>query len=202
MNYKLSKNIYVSAKRKGVVLLFTLVLLVVLVTLSYMLTTKVRAQRSRDQYLVDYQVARYACDSVIKYSNTTLKELKFKLISRPNEPDFSDLFSLTDEEYQQLIDLWTIDVNYADTNSDSNDYDYEDESSDLNSMMSMTEVVDDNDMNDPNYQQNQFYDNNVLGDLLNQDNEVNEPNEITIRGPYGPEWPYVVEPIEFEIGTA
>ena len=202
MNYKRSKNVYVSEKHKGVVLLFTLVLLVVLVTLSYTLTTKVRAQRSRDQYMVDYQAARYACDSVIKYNDDTLKGLKFKLISRPNEPDFSDLFSLTDEEYQQLIDIWTIDSNYVDTSNDSNSY--EDESLGFKSMASMAEFYDFNDMNDPNYP-NEFSDDNAFYDSFdryNESNEPNEPNEITIRGPYGPEWPYVAEPMEIEIGTA
>ncbi|MCK4885783.1 MAG: general secretion pathway protein GspK [Planctomycetes bacterium] len=206
MNYKLSKNVYVSAKHKGIVLLFTLVLLVVFATLAYTLTTKVRAQRSRDQYMVDYQAARYACDSAIKYADTALNGLKFKLISRPNEPDFSDLFSLTDEEYQQLIDIWEMDLDYTDVNN-SNDYDvydnndYESKPLDLNSMMSMPGFGDGNDMNDPNYQ-NQFGDGNDFGDLFGGGFDSNEPNEITIRGPYGPEWPYATKPVEIEIGTA
>ena len=202
MNYKLSKNVYVSAKHKGIVLLFTLVLLVVLATLSYTLTTKVRAQRSRDQYMVDYQAARYACDSAIKYADTTLSGLQLELVSRPNEPDFSDLFSLTDEEYQQLIDLWAVDMNYPDI-SDSNNYD-NNKALDLNSLMPMTEfydVNDTNDMNDPNYE-DPFGDSNFFDDFSVFGSEPNEPNKITIRGPYGPEWPYVTEPIEIEIGTA
>jgi len=213
MNYKLSKNVYVSAKHKGIVLLFTLVLLVVLATLGYTLTTKVRAQRRRDQYMVDYQAARYACDSAIKYADTALNGLKFKLISRPNEPDFSDLFSLTDEEYQQLIDIWEMDLDYTDT-SDSNGY--KSTPLDLNGMMSMPGFGDGNDMNDPNYP-NQFGDDNDMndpnypglfgdgndfGDLFGGGFDSNEPNEITIRGPYGPEWPYATEPVEIEIGTA
>ena len=205
MNYKPSKNVYVSAKHKGIVLLFTLVLLVVLATLSYTLTTKVRAQRSRDQYMVDYQAARYACDSAIKYADTALSGLGLKLVSRPNEPDFSELFSLTDEEYQQLIDLWAVDMNYPDT-SDSNNYD-NNEALDLNSLMPMTgfdDVNDVNDMNDPNYE-DQFGGSNFYDDFSgfgSELNDPNEPNDITIRGPYGPEWPYVTEPIEIEIGTA
>ena len=202
MNYKISKNVYVPAKHKGIVLLFTLVLLVVLATLSYTLTTKVRAQRSRDQYMVDYQAARYACDSAIKYADTALSGLGLKLVSRPNEPDFSDVFSLTDEEYQQLIDLWAVDMNYPDT-SDSNNYD-NNEALDLDSLMPMTgydDVNDFYDMNDPNYE-DQFSDSNFPDDLYGFGSEPNEPNEIIIRGPYGPQWPYVTEPIDIEIGTA
>ncbi len=202
MNYKLSKNDYVASRHKGIVLLFTLVLLVVLATLGYLLTTKVRAQRSRNQYMVDYQAARYACDSAIKYADTALSGLKFKLVSRPNEPDFSDLFSLTDEEYQQLIDLWAMDMNYPDT-SDSNNYD-NNKALDLNSLMPMTGFDDVDDMNDPNYE-DPFSDSNfddIFSGFGSEPNEPNEPNEIIIRGPYGPEWPYVTEPIEIEIGTA
>lgn len=198
MNYKLSKNINISAKHKGIVLLFTLVLLVVLATLSYTLTTKVRAQRSRDRYMVDYQAALYACDSAIKYANVTLNKLDLKLVSRPNEPDFSDLFSLTDEEYQQLADLWAEDMDYPDT-SDSNDY--KSKPLNTNAMAPIMEFDDFNDANDSNYQE-QFSDDNAYEDFLFLAGEMNEPNEIKIRGPYGPEWPYVMEPIEIEIGTA
>jgi len=203
MNYKLSKNVYDGAKHKGVVLLFTLILLVVLATLAYTLTTKVRAQRSRQQYMVDYQSARYACDSAVKYADTALQALKFKLISRPNEPDFSDLFSLTDEEYQELIDIWEMDLDYADVN-DSNDYLSQSNTVDFNGMMDMPGFDDINDMNDPSYQ-GQFgegNDFNGFDDFFGKTFDLNEPNEIVIRGPYGPEWPYVTEPIEFEIGTA
>jgi hypothetical protein len=49
--------------RSGIVLLVTLVLLVVLSALMVTLSTRMSAQRHRNQYIIDYQSARYACDS-------------------------------------------------------------------------------------------------------------------------------------------
>ena len=97
------KNLYNwnnSRDRPGIVLLVTLVLLVVLATLGYTLSSRVTAQRHRDQYIMDYRQARYACDSAMKYALalTTLEDFDPQLISRPNEPDFSDLFILNEVE--------------------------------------------------------------------------------------------------------
>jgi len=88
---------------QGIVLLVTLVLLVVLSTLGYTLGTRLSAQRHREQYIIDYQTARYGCDSAVKYALATLQDIQPQLISRPNEPDFSDLFVLSNDEYQQLL---------------------------------------------------------------------------------------------------
>ncbi len=94
--------------RSGIVLLVTLVLLVVLSTLGYTLSTRVAAQRHRDQYIIDYSSARYGCDSAVKYALATLEDIDPHLIERPNEPDFSDLFYLTEDEYQQLLEQWRL----------------------------------------------------------------------------------------------
>ncbi|MHC4175201.1 MAG: hypothetical protein ACYST5_20005, partial [Planctomycetota bacterium] len=64
-------------------LLITLVILVVLSTLGYTLSSRVAAQRHRDQYIVDYSKARYGCDSAVKYALATLEEISVQLISRP-----------------------------------------------------------------------------------------------------------------------
>ncbi len=92
----------------GIVLLVTLVLLVVLSTLGYTLSSRVTAQRHRNQYIIDYSKARYGCDSAVKYALTTLEEIEPQLISRPNEPDFSDLFALDEAGYQELLAQWDI----------------------------------------------------------------------------------------------
>ena len=84
----------------------TLVLLVVLSTLGYTLSSRVTTQRRRDHYVVDYAVARYGCDSAVKYALATLEELNPTLISRPNEPDFSDLFAMSETDYQKLLSDW------------------------------------------------------------------------------------------------
>ena len=91
----------------GFVLLVTLVALVVLSMLGYTLASRVSAQRHRENYIIDYQQARYACDSAMKYAIATLGDIKdLELVSRPNEPDFSDVFSMSDEEYQALLAKW------------------------------------------------------------------------------------------------
>jgi len=96
----------ISNNRHGIVLLVTLVLLVVLATLGYTLTSRVSADRHRKQYIIDYSKARYGCDSAVKYTLATLEEIDTQLISRPNEPDFSDLFALDEIGYQALVEQW------------------------------------------------------------------------------------------------
>ncbi|MHC4703677.1 MAG: hypothetical protein ACYTFQ_24215, partial [Planctomycetota bacterium] len=111
-----SRNkLYRPRTRSGVVLLVTLVLLVVLSTLGYTLSSRVAAQRHRNQYIIDYSKARYGCDSAVRYALATLEELDPQLISRPNEPDFSDLFALDDIEYNELLAQWNLGPQFAST---------------------------------------------------------------------------------------
>jgi hypothetical protein len=104
--------------RSGVVLLVTLMLLVVLATLGYTLTSRVAAQRHRNQYIMDYSQARYGCDSAVKYALATLDELSPQLVERPNEPDFSDLFALDEAGYQELLAPWGIEPQPTGLNND------------------------------------------------------------------------------------
>ena len=96
---KYFKNLNIKSTQKGFVLLVTLVILVVISMLGYTLTSRVSAQRLRNQYLIDYSKARYGCDSALKYTLATLEEIEPQLISRWDKPDFSDLFSLDSAEY-------------------------------------------------------------------------------------------------------
>jgi DNA uptake protein ComE-like DNA-binding protein len=100
------KNSIGSRNRPGIVLLITLVILAVLSMLGYTLSSRVMAQRLRDQYLIDYSKARYGCDSALKYSLANMGQINPVLVSRPNEPDFSDLFALDAAHYQELLDMW------------------------------------------------------------------------------------------------
>ena len=172
--------------RPGIVLLVTLVLLVVLSTLGYTLSNRVAAQRHRDQYIIDYSKARYACDSAVKYALalTTLEEFDSQLISRPNEPDFSDLFALSEVEYQELLAQLAAE-------SQPTGVDGSEGFNDVNNFIDMSDRNDVNDVNDIN-------DVNDFGGVA----DFNEPNAPTIRGPYGPTWPFITEPVEFEIGSA
>ena len=96
-----------SRQRSGIVLLVTLVLLVVLSTLGYTLSERVSSLRHRDRYMIDYQIARYGCDSAIKYALATLEDVNTMPRSRrQDEPDFSDVFALSEADYKEILDQW------------------------------------------------------------------------------------------------
>jgi hypothetical protein len=178
------------------VLLITLVLLTVLATVGYTLTSRLATQRHRSQYIIDYQSARYGCDSGVKYALATLENIKPRLIDRPNEPDFSDLFYLSEEEYDQLLAEWAAIgvVHKAQGPAGPNDVNDVNDINDVNGIggtMDYSKTMRANDMNDPN-------DMNDLAPFT----DPNDPNSLVVRGPYGPSWPLVTEPLEFEIGSA
>ena len=183
------KNRNNSRNRTGIVLLLTLVILVVISMLAYTLSSRVAAQRHRDRYIIDYSKARYGCDSAIKYALATLEDINPQLIIRPDEPDFSDLFWLDELEYQELL-AELADKMAFDTSENYNDI------SDINNISEINDIDDINDINDSDIE-----DFNDITDF----NSINEPNDtdsLVIRGPYGPAWPFVTEPVEFEIGSA
>ncbi|MDD5458478.1 MAG: type II secretion system protein GspK [Phycisphaerae bacterium] len=167
-------------------LLITLVLLVILATLGYTVSSKVAARKHRDNYIIDYAKARYACDSGVKYAITQTELLKASLIERPNEPDFSDVFAMTEEQYRQYLDYW------ARLLAEQEKEGYENLSNILRDLnMPGLDFFDSEDYNDTN-DANQLY----------SDYYTTQEEQLQIRGPYGPQWPYVTEPVEFEIGSA
>ena len=166
-------NLIISRTRPGVVLLVTLVLLIVLATLGYTLSDRVASQRHRNQYIIDYSNARYGCDSAVKYALATLEELEPELVSRPNEPDFSDLFALDEIGYQELLAQWGV-KSQSDTFNSGKNFDDKSGIDDVNS----------------------------IGRDKSGIAGFNDLDSIVIRGPYGPPWPFVTEPAEFEIGSA
>jgi hypothetical protein len=170
---KVQDNLNISRSRPGVVLLVTLVLLVVLATLGYTLSSRVASQRHRNQYIIDYSNAHYGCDSAVKYALATLQELEPELVSRPNEPDFSDLFALDELGVQELLSQWSVE-SQSDTFNSGKNFDDESGTDDVNRIRSDESGMD----------------------------GFNDPDSIVIRGPYGPPWPFVTEPAEFEIGSA
>lgn len=179
---------------RGIVLLVTLVLLVVLAVLAYTLSIRVAAARHRSHYVVDYQVARYGCDSGVKYALATLANITPRLIGRPNEPDFSDLFSLTEEEYQLILDEWAAQKAFEEEQrmlESGFPGLFGDASQPLGDINDAGLTDDVNDVNDIN-------DINDMGDIM----DFNDPNSLYIRGPYGQPWPLVTRPGRFEIGSA
>ena len=183
----LSRSNYHS--RSGVVLLLTIVILVVLATLGYTLTSRLAIQRHRANYMIDYQSARYGCDSAIKYTLATMRRLEPHPVSRPNEPDFSDLFHLDEVEYEELLAEWETDEAF-DVNSVAAEIDNDDFFASIESLSSIS------DFNDAN--------SGAIFDFLANANfgDFNEPNQLEVRGPYGHEWPFISRPIEIETGSA
>ena len=88
--------------RPAVALLLALVVLIVLTTVVCTLSARLLSRRHRQQYIINYQLARYACDSGMKYALAAIQEMEFDLIERTGEPDFSDLFALNHEQYEQF----------------------------------------------------------------------------------------------------
>lgn len=167
-----------SVRTSGIVLLMTMVVLLVLVTLGYTLASRVASQRHRDSYIIDYTNACYARDSALKYALATLEDINdLNLISRPNEPDFSDLFHLSEQEYSQLVEQWAMELAKKQADSEGLDKGGSTETS-----------LEANDSNGK-----YAADSNLA--------EPNDGNQIKIRGPYGPSWPFVTEPVEFDIGS-
>ena len=101
-----STNLNINTHRPGIVLLVTIVILAIIAMLGYTLTSRVLAERLRNQYLIDYGQARYGCDSALKYALEAMKDIDPVFISRADYPDFSDLFALNAEQYREFIEQW------------------------------------------------------------------------------------------------
>ena len=185
--------------RSGVVLILMMVVLIVLTVVVYRVGSAISQWKHRQQYMIDYQIARYACESGLKYALATIDELEPNYISRPNEPDFSDLFIMSDEEYKLMMQEWAqklgteIDVN----NLNKSNF--------IGKFINLGSLLKTNDVN--SLGETDF--NSWSADLsfpagLNDTNIPNqrEPNKLFVRGPYGPPWPYAAEPVEIEFGDA
>jgi hypothetical protein len=202
---------------RGIVLMVTMVVLVILAILGYTLSSRVAAQRHRDNFIIDYTAACYARDSALKYAMSAFGDFNnFMLISRPNEPDFSDLFAMSEPDYRKMLENWAADlikkqleerktrdslftaydprqrdVNEFGLNHDANASVLDSNSKDGNSISPFRDT---NDINDIGSDEPDF------ADMTDMESYLTDPNLLTVPGPYGPEWPYVIEPVEFEIG--
>jgi hypothetical protein len=172
-----------------------MVFLVILSALGYTLSTQVSSRIQRDQYKIDYQIARYGCDSGVKFALATLEDIKPELVSHPNVPDFSDLFQLSEEEYQELLSDWAA-QREADLGNDGDSFS---NSKRLDGLLGMLSGMDDSNSNifDAN---SSIAGTNSVSNMKSTDEF--DPNNLTIPGPYGAEWPLIKELKEIEIGTA
>lgn len=191
---KITENyIKTSHKRHGVVLIIVLVMLVVLSTLGYTITARVTSEKHRDNYIVDYSRAQYACDSAVKYALATMEDINSpSLVERANVPDFSDLFALSEKQYRDFLEQWANEMSKKEFKNKvkQSGSEYAPDTSDINDVgdantMTTSEVTDVN---------------SVTGN--GQAVDYNDPNQLEVPGPYGPKWPLITEPVEFEIGKA
>lgn len=166
-------------------MLVVLVLLVVLSMLGYTLSSKVSAQLHRQQYMIDYQNAQYARDSAIKYALSTLADMNSPdLVARPNEPDFSDMFLMTETELRDVLSDWAQRMSaeqaqrYMNLKTNL--------SADINGLSDVNDINDINDL--------------TMLDAAGVD--FNDANLLEIPGPYGAKWPLVTPVVELKVGTA
>jgi hypothetical protein len=103
----------------------------------------------------------------------SVKDLQLQVISRPNDPDFSDVFAMTEMEYQALLTEFGLEDATADNLSG------EDEDRDRSEQ----------DVNDPN-------------NMGFHSGYASMSVPATVPGPYGPAWPLVTSPAQFELGSA
>ena len=168
------------SNRRGVVLMLTVVVLVILATICYTLSARLARLRRRQQYMIDYQKSRYACDSAMKLAMTVMKEVPLSLANRQDAPDFSDVFMMNHEQFEQFKAEWA-ELDAEKTMLEEGAFDTPSRSEGL-------------DPSDPN-----FFD---TGDTFMSDVDTIDSNSVEIPGPYGPQWPLVSEPIEFEMGDS
>ena len=165
-----------SSRDKGIVLLITLALLVIMATLGYTISSKFATDKHRSRYIIDYTQAKYGCESALQYAvSTLLKQIKPQLISRPNEPDFSDIFAMDKAGYQKYLQQWF-------------------------SQHDGTILPGGSDNSNLTTENNSPADKNNLSDGNSVTEKSTDELTYRIRGPYGPVWPCVTEPVEFEIG--
>ncbi len=175
------------AHRPGLALLLTIIVLAILSTAVYTLSSRLSSHIHRQQYIIDYQTARYACDSAMKYAFVTVEQTPIKINSRNDEStlfDFSDLYRLDSELYDQL----RIDMAYEEAELSEESEDGKKTTQPKNESGGLLDSL-----------------KGLLGgldDFISDDPGYIDPNTIIVEGPYGPEWPNVIEPIEIEIGDA
>jgi DNA uptake protein ComE-like DNA-binding protein len=183
---------------QGVALAITLMVLVVLSVVVAALAVRVAQVRQRQQYIMDYQKARYALDSAIKYAFAVLPEKKFTLVQRNDAPDFSDLFWLNRDQYLRYVDAWAAGAEPEQLKKylkkpqeeESKERPQEKEQSLFGQLLS--KLMGQNDQKNA--------DSNDLESTEPNQPVYVDPNQVIVPGPYGPAWPNVIEPIKLKIG--
>ncbi len=193
----------------GVALIVAVVTLAVLSSLLAGMSLRVSMAKRRQAYIVEYQRARYALDSALKYALATVPRQRFELSERQGLPDFSDLFVMNEQQYEAFVLAW------AETATDEQieqvlkpealgSQTAQLSSGEMLSQLSSIFGLSADNANgadalpaDESQPGSAVYDSNA-DDLV----YILDPDDIEVPGPYGPPWPHVIEPIELTIGTA
>jgi len=182
--------------KRGIALIFALIILAVLATMAYSTASKLVALKHRRNYIFNYYKAKYACDSATRYGIQKIGEFKFELKARELVPDFSDVFAMTEEEYNYLLYEWAAQieqmrmdklVEYQESLKKDEDAPLETED-DAGSMFT-SELLNMLDIGDAN----------SFGVDMEGYIKPVDPNSLFVPGPYGTVWPYIAEPLELEI---
>ncbi len=184
----------------GFALLVTLIVLVVLATLTAGLATRLTMAKRRQQYMIEYQRARYGVDSGIKYMLTDFYKRSFLFEDRTDKPDFSDLFWMNEQEYAQLINTWAAEATDEQIESvlKAGASLYGSEPVDTAGLMSKLASLFGGEETPPEA--------TTINDEIDYDEDMDyyvvnlDPNDVEIPGPYGPPWPFVIDPINIQIG--
>lgn len=177
----------------GIALAITLVVLVSLAVITTILALRVSQVSQRQQYIMDYQKARYGADSALKYIFSILPETKTDYADRSDAADFSDLFWLDKPGYLKYLTAWAQTATPEQLEKYVKPGEEQGQSggggdSAFSIYISRMTGSDSNDANEPNQP-------GEAGEFIDVD-----PNQIVVPGPYGPAWPNVVEPMKLEMG--
>ncbi len=181
--------------RPGAALMLTLVTLVLLTAIVTALSVRVARAKHRLAYMMDYQRARYGLDSALKYMFAVFPESKASLAGRKDAPDFSDLFWMSPQQYDQFIVSW---ASQLEDPKILNKYLKKGaqilrEKSDPSTSSGIMDTMFDLFTGEPN--RTTGYDPNDPSQMA----EYLDPNQIVVPGPWGPTWPQVIEPVELEM---
>ncbi|HOK66885.1 MAG TPA: type II secretion system protein GspK [Anaerohalosphaeraceae bacterium] len=183
-------------RSRGLVLVVVLMVLVVLTAMTTALSLYIQHAKRRVNYMIDYQRARYACDSALKYVLSVMPEQQYRVTSREGLPDFSDLFWLSQEDYAAYLQAW---LDVADEEKLQQVLDLsgltEEESEPQQTDLSLAEILSAfvRRMTDPNASEET---------PAEEEPKPIDPLKLVVPGPYGPPWPLVSKPIELTFGEA
>ncbi|HPY76271.1 MAG TPA: type II secretion system protein GspK [Anaerohalosphaeraceae bacterium] len=182
-----------ASSRRGLVLVVVMMILVVLTALSTALSLRLTQVRRRQNYMIDYQRARYACDSALKYMINLLPDQRYTVVPREGMPDFSDLFWMEQADYESYIRSWleVAPEEQVQKLIAQSGLDTEPVLPERTLAESLALLV--KKMIDPNA---------GLEELAPLPLRQTDPSKIKVPGPYGAPWPYVAEPIDLEMGQA